>query len=208
MGAAVLPNVSRETEEKFRQLAELVRSWQAVRNLVAPSTINEIWERHILDSAQLFDLAPQEGDWIDLGSGSGFPGLVVAAMMGPGRTMHLIESDKRKCAFLQYAATQLDLPVRVHVGRIEKILLGIDAPVATISARAVARLDQLLAWTSPLIQRGVVGIFPKGQDVEIELQTCARYGELRFRQVASQTDCRGRIVIVEKNSPAPSPTGE
>lgn len=198
--AIKLFNVSRETLTKFDALVDLVGEWQKVKNLIAPSTMPDIWVRHIADSAQLHDLAPCDGDWLDLGSGGGFPGLVIAAMLSPGRSMHLVESDRRKCAFLQHAATALELPVVVHPGRIHVVLESLSGPFSVVSARALANLEQLLDWTSPLIEQGALGIFPKGQDVEVELGHGSRYGQYQFDQVPSVTNSAARIILVRRRS--------
>jgi 16S rRNA (guanine527-N7)-methyltransferase len=182
-------------------LEQLVLDWQQVKNLVAASTLRDLWHRHIEDSAQLHAFAPQAREWLDLGSGSGFPGLVMAILGEGRRVVHLVESDRRKCAFLHFAGTQLKLPIRLHCGRIEDVLRGFAAP-DVVSARAVADLNQLLVWSESIIRGGALGIFPKGQDVEVELAQAAIYRDLDIQLVPSVTDIRARILLVRARSDA------
>lgn len=198
--------VSRETEALFDRYVALLTRWQQVKNLVGPATLAEVWTRHIADSAQLAALAPEAKTWVDLGSGAGFPGLVVAILRRdtPGFHMHLVESNGRKCAFLREVARSLGLPVTVHDGRIEDVLAEFDAPVDVVSARALAPLAQLLTLSRKLLTSGAVGLFPKGQDVDAELTEAAKYWSIKALTVASQTDPKARIVKVGGIEPRPS----
>jgi 16S rRNA (guanine527-N7)-methyltransferase len=189
--------VSRETLEQLERLTEELFRWQGVKNLVGPSTLTEVWTRHVADSVQLHEIAPLEGEWVDLGSGGGFPGLVVAILRseaGLGRT-HMIEANDRKCAFLRQIVRQNRLEAEVHAGRIETVLPNLRQP-AVISARAVAPLVKLLDWSNVMLTQGAVGIFPKGQDVETELAEAARSWAFRAELLPSRTDPKGRIVRV------------
>jgi 16S rRNA (guanine527-N7)-methyltransferase len=116
--------VSRETYERLSALVGLVRKWQKAENLVAASTLDAMWTRHVADSAQLVALFPRAGHWLDLGSGGGFPGLVTAILLGGSDRgmVHLVESNARKCAFLRTAARETGAPATIHHGRIENIL--------------------------------------------------------------------------------------
>jgi 16S rRNA (guanine527-N7)-methyltransferase len=163
--------VSRESTERLSRYVELLRAWQRVKNLVAPSTLDELWTRHIADSVQLAELAPLDGVWIDLGSGAGFPGLVIAILMaerpaaGP---VHLVESNGRKAAFLREAARATKARAVIHDARVEAVLPRFGK-VDVVTARAFAPLASLFEYAQPLVENGAVALFPKGQDVEAEL---------------------------------------
>ena len=178
----------------------LLRKWQKTINLVAPGTLPVLWSRHFEDSAQLFDMV--RGDclnWVDLGSGGGFPGLVIGILMKQraGGHVHLVESDSRKAAFLRTVSRETAAPVTVHAERIEKALPNLSVP-AVISARALAPMAQLLEWTAPLIEKGAIGLFLKGQDVDRELTEISKYSSLQISKVPSRTDSRASIIRVER----------
>ena len=120
-------DVSRETTERLEGLIDLLRAWNPRINLIAPSTLEDAWSRHIIDSAQLYPLAPDAARWIDLGAGAGFPGLVIAALRfehGATEPVTLVESDVRKAAFLREAARTMGVPIDIHVTRIENLYLS------------------------------------------------------------------------------------
>ena len=191
-------NVSRETAEKLELLCDELVRWQAIKNLVGPTTLSDIWRRHIADSLQLVGCAPERGLWLDIGSGGGFPGLVVALArteQGLGAT-HLVESNGRKCAFLRHIVRLTKADAVVHEARIEDMVPLLMDPVYAVSARAVASLDQLLAWTNGLLRKGTLGIFPKGQDVDKELRVAATSWDFEADIRPSLTDRDGRIVLV------------
>jgi 16S rRNA (guanine527-N7)-methyltransferase len=189
--------VSRETESRLSLFVDLLTTWQKTTNLVAPSTLPEIWTRHVADSLQLAALAPGAKLWIDLGSGGGFPGIPVACLLAdvPGARMHLVESNGKKAAFLREAARQLALPVTVHAERIEDFAPGFEGYADVVSARALAPLEILLPTAYPLLKAGTKLIFPKGQDVEAELTEASRYWTIGCEKVPSKTG-GGQIVIV------------
>src|SRR5918998_1010403 len=142
--ALTLTPVSRETGERLDILARELRRWQEVKNLVGPGTLDSIWTRHIADSLQLLDIAPEAYAWVDLGSGAGFPGLVlgIAALERDGMRVDLVESNGRKCAFLRHVVRVTGAPVTVHEARVEAVigrLKGADV----VTARALAPLNQL-----------------------------------------------------------------
>lgn len=179
--------------ERLRIYADLLAKWQAKINLVGPKTLPELWQRHMLDSAQLWSLAPAAAQrWIDLGSGAGFPGLVLAALGAPDMT--LVESDTRKATFLREAARVMGLAVQVQAVRIEKLAVP---PVDIITARALAPLTQLLGFADRLKKGGTVCLFLKGQDVEKELTEATKYWKIEYRLVPSITDAAARIVQIE-----------
>ena len=143
-----LTPVSRETEERLSLLVSELARWQAAKNLVSSATLADVWTRHIADSLQLFSLAGDKRRWLDLGSGGGFPGLVIGiclAEAGEGR-IDLVESNSRKCAFLRHAARVTGARVRVHPSRIEGAIGGFTGKVDVVTARALAPLPQLLSF--------------------------------------------------------------
>jgi 16S rRNA (guanine527-N7)-methyltransferase len=189
--------VSRETSAKLDLLvAELLR-WQRIKNLVGPATLAEVWTRHIADSLQLVDLAPGAKRWVDLGSGAGFPGLVIAiAGAERGVEVHLVESNARKCAFLRHVARLSGAPATVHEARIEDVIASFRGQAEVVSARALAPLGTLLAWTEPLLTTGTIGLFPKGRDVSAELTLAAKSWRFDTEMVPSRTDSEARILRI------------
>jgi 16S rRNA (guanine527-N7)-methyltransferase len=196
--ASRLLTVSRETERRLALYAALLRRWQRVLNLVAASTLDQIWMRHIADSAQLLELAPRARCWIDMGSGAGFPGLVLAICLAEqgGSNVHLIESDRRKVAFLREVARQTNVGVQIHNARIEVAMPSIVPPVDVVTARALAPLRRLVEMGKMHLDRGAIGLFPKGQDVDRELTEATKYSKYCFQLAPSRTHANGRIVRV------------
>jgi 16S rRNA (guanine527-N7)-methyltransferase len=190
--------VSRETWERLDGLVALLLKWQDTTNLVAPSTLTEIWTRHIADSLQLLTIAPDARAWVDLGSGGGFPGLVVACAMAdhPGVKIDLVESNQKKSAFLREAARILDVPAIVHARRIEDFISAPLQSFDVVTARALAPLERLIGYASPLLKTGAIGLFPKGQDVEAELTAASKSWTIDAELVPSVTDPQARIVVV------------
>jgi 16S rRNA (guanine527-N7)-methyltransferase len=193
---ALVP-VSRETIARLGAFAALLLKWQQRTNLVAPSTLRHLWTRHIADSLQLLALAPDARTWVDLGSGGGFPGIVIACAL-PERSgkVHLVESNAKKSAFLREAARVLAVPALVHGARIEDFTGSFDESVDVVTARALAPLDEVLAYAAPLLKSGAQGLFLKGRDVEAELTEAAKYWILDAGLVPSKTSAHGRIVVV------------
>jgi 16S rRNA (guanine527-N7)-methyltransferase len=191
-------DVSRETRARLDVIVTQLRKWQTRMNLVSPGTMAEIESRHLQDSLQLLALAPEARSWIDLGSGGGFPGLVVAAALAgsPGARMILVESNARKCAFLRETARLANLPVRVICGRIEAVLPGLTERFDVVSARALAPLATLLALAEPLLGAGSIGLFPKGEDVDDEIAVALRAWNFRYDLIQSQTERKARVVRV------------
>lgn len=197
---------SPEVLDRLKTYAGLLAKWQKAINLVAPNTLADIWGRHFLDSAQLLPLAPAGTErWLDLGSGGGFPGLVLAALGVPG--VHLVESDQRKAAFLREAARAMGVPATVHVGRIEAVdaaalhrAMG-GAP-QVISARALAPLVELLPLAHRLAGPDSLYLFPKGRQAEDELTAARRYWTIAaVDMLPSQTDPAARILRIRGLEP-------
>ena len=195
-------SVSRETIERLEKYESLLQLWQKTINLVAPSTLGEVWGRHFADSAQILSLAPPEPKtWVDLGSGAGFPGLVAAIMLAPtGKTrVTLIESDSRKAAFLREVARHVAVPVDILPTRIEVAANKLSVTgVDVVSARALAPLPRLLDLAAPMFGPQTVGVFLKGREVSRELQAAGIRWEYWSELVPSLTDPDGRIVIVRQ----------
>ena len=212
-------NVSRETIARLETYEKLLRQWQKTINLVAPGTLGSIWHRHFADSAQLLALAPPgpRQHWIDLGSGAGFPGLVVAILLagapaprisrGEGSPSHvtLIESDARKAAFLREVARQTGISPGMSAGvavdvlsiRAESARMKVNASLPrVICARALAPLDKLLGLADPLSPPGTVGLMCKGKGVAEELQAAEKMWNFSVELVPSVTDRDGRIAVI------------
>jgi len=202
--ALALVPVSRETEARLDQFVALLMTWQQRINLIAPSTEPRLWTRHIADSLQLLALAPDAHTWVDLGSGGGFPGIVIACALAevPGARLHLVESNGKKAAFLREVVRATEVPAMVHALRIVDFLEKCDQPVDIVTARALAPLSSLLPMAYPLLKKGARGLFPKGQDVETELTEAAKCWNIKkLSLAASLTDPSGRIVLVEGMEP-------
>ena len=193
--------VARETVSRLSTYVDLLCKRNEQLNLVAESTLPQVWRRHMLDSAQLLDLIPDSARTIiDLGSGAGFPGLVLAIMLAdrPGLTVHLVESIQKKCRFLGEVAEATGAPVKVHCARAEA-LSGLKADV--ITARAVAPLDKLLGMAWPFFGPGTIGLFPKGKSVADELTLAGKSWKLDSTPVPSRSDPSGTVLRVTGLSP-------
>src|SRR6266508_4117959 len=165
--------VPRETVHRLARYAELLAHWQARTNLVAPSTLPTLWSRHFADSAQLCALAPEARLWLDLGSGAGFPGLVIAILQTgtPDFRMHLVESNRKKCAFLAEVARATKAPVDIHPMRVEDLADSAESLVPdVVSARALAPLPRLFGLAAPFFAGGTRGLFLKGHEAEAEVE--------------------------------------
>ena len=161
--ALLLTPVSRETSQRLDRFAELLLTWQRTTNLIAPSTIPHLWTRHIADSLQLLEFAPDARVWIDLGSGGGLPGLVVACALAgePGASVHLVESNAKKAAFLREAQRVTGSPAIVHAERIEDFAERFEGKADVVTARALAPLNLLLDQSFPLLGKSrALGLFP------------------------------------------------
>ena len=182
-------DVSRETLARLEAYAALLVKWQNAINLVAPASLPDLWRRHILDTGQLARWAPLDARWLDLGSGAGFPGLVLAIM--GAREVRLVERDARKCAFLREAARITSTPARVIHAQIAEV-----PPFAAdvVTARALAPLTKLLGFAVPFLGPQSVALFPKGQDVAAELTEAHRSWRMRVERYPSLTDERASIL--------------
>jgi 16S rRNA (guanine527-N7)-methyltransferase len=210
--ALELTPVSRETAERLDRFVALLLDWQRRVNLIAPSTEPTLWTRHIADSLQLLALAPDARVWADLGSGAGFPGLIIACALAEtsGARIYLVETNTKKIAFLREAVRAVDGPAVVRGERAEDFVNAVPEAVDIVTARALAPLRDLLAKTYPLLVKGAVGLFPKGQAVEAELTEATKCWRIQATLAPSRTDPRAQIVVVrglEPKSAAPATRG-
>jgi 16S rRNA (guanine527-N7)-methyltransferase len=192
-------DVSRETMERLRAFQAIVTKWNSKINLIARSTEAEIWTRHIVDSAQIYDLAPSDArHWADFGSGAGFPGFVVAciaAEKNPSLQITLVESDQRKCAFLRTASLELGLKPQILTQRIEAIPpLGADV----VSARALASLDQLCAFAHRHLAPQGTALFPKGKTADQEVESARQNWQFHLTRIQSETDESACLLKLEE----------
>jgi len=197
--ALKLTPISRETETRLDFYLDLLRQWQAKTNLVAPSTLPHLWTRHVADSLQLVTLAPTARTWVDLGSGGGFPGIVLACALAerPGARVHLVERNSKKAAFLREALRIISAPGIVYATGIEDIVDSIEGPIDCVTARALAPLHQLIGFAEPLVRKGAKALFLKGQDVEAELTEATKYWNIKPNLHASLTGGQGWIVELD-----------
>lgn len=201
--------VSRETRERLEHFALLFQKWAKSINLVAPSTVEALWSRHIADSARVFQILPGAHRWADLGSGGGFPGIITAILLAEAGDgwVHLVESNHKKAAFLRVALSETGARGSVHALRIEeapKIVGTVDA----VSARALAELDLLLEHSAPWMCNGnsARAIFHKGRDYQAEL-TKAR-GRWQFDLLVHSSKVEADSVLLEITNLAPKSSFE
>ena len=224
-----MPRVSRETTEQARaadrrealaltpELAEvaalfdvfvaLLDRWRKVTNLVSEASFAAVWTRHIADSAQLLKAAlaakPAEGHgtfrWLDLGTGAGFPGLVIAILLSKTAKaeVHCVEADKRKCAFLRDVARETGAPAVIHPVRIESLNSKDIPDITIVSARALSPLPRLLQEAGPWLEAGALGVFPRGASERQTPLDAAIARNYDIRAIASRTDPRGSIFLVK-----------
>lgn len=194
--------VSRETLDRLKVYESLVRQWQPAVNLVAPATLDHLWGRHFADSAQLLNhIPPDARELVDLGSGAGFPGMVMAILLAENRLVRcwLVEADQRKAAFLREVARQTGIAVDIVVSRIENA--ETQAMIGTpdvVTARALAPLGRLFPLVKPYFGARSTGLFPKGRDVQRELDEVRAHWHFDLQMIESATDARGQIAIVRR----------
>jgi 16S rRNA (guanine527-N7)-methyltransferase len=210
--ALALTPVSRETEVRLDRYIDLLREWQVKTNLVAPSTLPNLWTRHISDSLQLLTIAPSATKWADLGSGGGFPGVVLACALAEtsGAMVHLVERNAKKAAFLREALRVTASPGTVHLADIGDNVDRITGPVDCVTARALAPLNQLISFAEPLVGQGAKALFLKGQDIEAELTEATKYWNIKPNLHSSRTGGRGWIVEldqIERRNPSATAHG-
>ena len=198
--ALALTPVSKATEDRLDRYVALLLEWQGKTNLVAPSTLPNLWTRHIADSLQLLDLAPGAKTWVDFGSGGGFPGVVLACALAetPGANVHLVERNTKKAAFLREAVRISSASATVHLAGIGDSVERIGSRADCITARALAPLHQLVGFAEPFVRDGAKALFLKGQDVEAELTEATKYWNIQPRLHSSRTGGQGWIVELDR----------
>ena len=190
----VLIDVSRETLAALETYVALLLRWNRTINLISRGDEALVWDRHIADSLALASFLPAEfSHAIDIGSGGGLPGVVLAIVTG--RPFHLIESDQRKAAFLREAARELALPITVHATRVEA---AHPPPAPVITARAVAPLAILLAWATPHLAPDGFCLFPKGRTANDELTAARLEWQMEVVATPSPTDPSARILRISE----------
>lgn len=192
-------DVSRETFQKLEAFSALVLKWTPKINLIAPQSAKDIWNRHIVDSVQVYEHAPENWQtWVDLGSGGGFPGVVIAVLDPARRPVTLVESDERKCLFLKTARRELDLNLVVLNQRIDDIE---ESGFDVVSARALAPLDTLLGYAQTLLQPQGTALFPKGRRYDEELTVAKSIWDFELdplQSITSPDSCILRIARIAK----------
>ncbi|MEM7119933.1 MAG: 16S rRNA (guanine(527)-N(7))-methyltransferase RsmG [Pseudomonadota bacterium] len=184
--------VSRETLDRLQIYADLLVKWQKSLNLVGPSTLDDLWRRHMQDSAQLLRFIPEETrSLLDLGSGAGFPGLVLAILGVRG--VELVESDQKKAVFLREVSRETGAGVVVHACRIEELA---KKSADVVTARALAPLDRLVPMMSRFMGEGSIGLVPKGADVAAELARASLVCHLSYTCHTSMTDSCSTILVI------------
>jgi len=198
--ALSLVPVSRETERRLECYLDLLSQWQTKTNLVAPSTLSHLWTRHVADSLQLLSIAPVAKTWVDLGSGGGFPGVVLACALAEvsEARVHLVERNSKKAAFLREALRITSAPAIVHATGIEDIVDSIEGPIDCVTARALAPLHELIGFAEPLVRKGAKALFLKGQDVDAELTEATKYWNIKPILHSSLTGGQGWIVELDQ----------
>jgi 16S rRNA (guanine527-N7)-methyltransferase len=189
-------SVSRETFERLELLCALIIKWTKSINLISPNSVPEIWDRHIVDSAQIYQIAPSDWTkWVDLGSGGGLPALVIAILDDENRPITLVESDQRKCLFLNTAKRELDLNLHVINNRIEKTdVSNFDV----MSARALAPLPDLLSYAVQYLAPKGKAILPKGARFQEELDQAGEDWQFDVTPHTSLTNTESRILEVSR----------
>lgn len=192
-------DVSRETVKRLQIYVDLVLKWQPVQNLIAPSTIPEIWTRHVADSLQTKACAPEAKTWVDIGSGAGFPGIVTAILQAddPGTHVHFIESNQRKASFLRTALRETGSSGTVHAGRIESVAKEwAHGPVDAVSARALASLESLLDLSRPFTRVGAMAVFHKGREFQREINEASHTWTFDLVEKVSSIDRESRMLVL------------
>jgi 16S rRNA (guanine527-N7)-methyltransferase len=196
-----LVSVSRETEDRLADFVALLDRWRVATNLISASTFPSVWTRHIADSAQLIALAPEAKRWVDLGSGAGFPGLVIAIQLAEvsGAIVHCIESDQRKCAFLREAARATGGAAAIHPRRVEAIDPNTLGTVDAVTARAFAPLPLTLKLARPWIERGAIGVFPRGESAKDQVAALPEATAYAIESLPSVVNLKAAILRIRRS---------
>ncbi len=191
-------DVSRETLARLTIYREILEKWQQSVNLVGASTLTQFWSRHAADSAQVLRFVPDSAKvWLDLGSGAGFPGLVLGILLGENAHVHMVESDRKKVNFLRAVIRETGAPAQVHHMRIEALSDNLPpelAQIDVITARAVARLSDLARLMAPFFNSSTIALLHKGREWQEELTQCQQYWTLDYIAHESCTDMAARLL--------------
>ncbi|MES1201201.1 MAG: 16S rRNA (guanine(527)-N(7))-methyltransferase RsmG [Pseudomonadota bacterium] len=195
--------VSRETAERLETYRALLAEWSPRFDLIGPKELDRFWQRHAFDSAQLLALAPQAKRWADLGTGAGFPGLVIACMLAdtPGAEIALVESSTKKAGFLDEVIRATGAPAKVFAVRIEDFTKADRSRYDVVTARALAPLMRLIEHAKPILDRGAQGLFLKGSSFEAELADASkalRAGGFKADVLESRSDPRARVIRIRR----------
>jgi 16S rRNA (guanine527-N7)-methyltransferase len=198
--ALSLVPVSRETEERLAIFVALLDRWRHKINLISNQTFASVWTRHIADSAQLTSLAPDAKRWVDMGSGAGFPGLVIAIQLtgATGAVVHCIESDGRKCAFLREAARATGAAAMIHPVRVEAIEPESFGPVDAVTARAFAPLPLTLELARPWMKRGAIAVFPRGESAKDQIAALPEASTYAIETLQSAVNPKAAILRIRQ----------
>lgn len=190
-------SVSRETEAKLYLYANLLTKWQKSQNLIANSTLNDIWNRHFADSLQLISYGLAHCPWIDIGSGAGFPGLVIAITNADAEShVYLVESNQSKCAFLREVIRETQASATVIPKRVDEAINELPTGIKTLTARALAPLDRLCRYIQPLLTNESVALFLKGRNLEEEIQQALQNWTMNYEIFPSKTNVGGKIIRI------------
>jgi 16S rRNA (guanine527-N7)-methyltransferase len=192
--------ISGDLPKRLDSYIDLLSRWRRVTNLVSDASPAMVWMRHVMDSAQLLDLVPNATRWLDIGSGAGFPGMVIAILLShaPGAVVHCVESDRRKCAFLRQVARSTAAPAEIHCCRVETLAPTLISPVDVVTARALWPLPKLFEFSKLWIERGAVGVFPRGKTLQDQLRALTLGSDFIIDTAPSRTDANAGIVLLRR----------
>jgi 16S rRNA (guanine527-N7)-methyltransferase len=192
--------VSRETEDRLAIFVALLDRWRHKTNLISNATFASVWTRHIADSAQLLALAPDAKRWVDMGSGAGFPGVMIAIQLADvtGALVHCIESDGRKCAFLREAARATGAAAMIHPVRVEAIEANSLEAVDAVTARAFAPLPLTLEMARPWMERGAIAVFPRGESAKDQIAALPEASAYAIETLQSAVNSKAAILRIRQ----------
>jgi 16S rRNA (guanine527-N7)-methyltransferase len=193
-----------QVESRLRKYVELLARWRMITSLISGKGFSQVWTRHLADCAQLLSYAPLARRWVDLGSGAGFPGMIIAILLAEaqGVEVHCIESDHRKCAFLREVARVTAAPVRVHAARIEMLDCSGISPVDVVTSRALAPLPRLVEFANLWLTSGAIGVFPRGRSQATQIEAFSFSSKFQVESFPSKFDPEARIVRIRSRAPA------
>jgi 16S rRNA (guanine527-N7)-methyltransferase len=195
-------NATSDIENRLDLFVALLDRWRKITNLISPAAFQSVWTRHIEGCSRLTTFEPAASHWLDLGSGAGFPGVIIGIQLSarPDSRVHCVESDRRKCAFLREVVRATDIPVTVHASRIEDIGPKTTVSVEVVTGRALAPLPKLLKFSTTWIERGAVGLFPRDQLSSPQFTCHPRSQEYQFELLSSKTKVEGCVIRVRRGS--------